>query len=142
MSLYYDQMYLDMAQVAARYSRAEKLKVGCVIVKNRQIISVGINGTPCGWHTNVCEDTLPDGSLITKREVLHAEQAALLKLSKSTLSSDGASMYITHSPCAMCANMIKEAGIVSVHYHDDYRSDVGSDFLRRCGVDVTKVMKR
>ncbi len=157
--------YMDLAVRTSELSRAEKLKVGAVIVTADDCVLYGWNGTVAGFD-NVCEkrvyQTEADASAFTRDElrvmwpyedengryylktfleVLHAESNALMKLAKSTLSGRGAHLFQTHSPCVDCAKMIYQAGIVSVHYHNDYRSDVGSDFLRRCGVDVTKVMK-
>lgn len=160
------EYYMDLARRTAELSRAEKLKVGAVIVTVDDAVLYGWNGTIAGFD-NVCEKrvyltsldkagyTLDEQQLLwpfedehgryylkTFVEVLHAESNALMKLAKSTLSGRGAHLFQTHSPCIDCAKMIYQAGIVSVHYHDDYRSDVGSDFLRRCGVDVLKVARR
>lgn len=128
--------YSKIAEETAKLSYAKKLQVGCVIVKDNRILSLGYNGTPSGW-SNECEE---DGK--TKPEVLHAERNCLDKMAKSTDSSAGAVMYVTHEPCIECAKSIYNCGIKEVYYINDYTSSSGSglDFLNRCGVLVEKVI--
>jgi len=137
-------LYMDMAHRAAQMSRAKRLQVGCLIVKDDNIISFSWNGTPAGWN-NDCEDivtpTLPylygDGpTLITKPEVIHAEANAISKLAKNSASGLGASMFITHAPCMECAKLIYGAGIDSVFYRNQYRNNAGIEFLKKCNVTV------
>lgn len=132
----YDIAYLKMAEVFSETSVANRLKVGCVIVRHGQPISLGINGTPTGWFTNECEDQDGDTAWYTK----HAEVQALNKLRKSTESSVGADMFVTHSPCAMCALDIIDAGIKRVVYRKEYRDTSGIDLLRKHGILVEKLI--
>lgn len=134
------QAHLDVAERYARLSKARRLNVGAVIVKDDRIISIGYNGTPPGWDNN-CENELPDGSLKTKAEVLHAEENAIGKLARSHESGEGATMFITHAPCAQCAKMILVSGISSIYYRDTYRDDAGIKFLTKGGVLVKQIEK-
>jgi dCMP deaminase len=114
-----DLVYLRMADDLSILSHAERRKVGCLIVKDTQIISEGYNGTPRGFD-NRCEYTDHVDEMYTKPEVLHAESNAITKLARSTNSSDGATMYVTCSPCFECAKLIIQAGIKRVVYRDMY----------------------
>ena len=131
-------LYMKMAQDVSQLSYARRLKVGTVIVKDN-VVTFGYNGTPAGWDNN-CEDELIDErwyvTLKTKPEVLHSEANALMKISKSTISSEGATLFCTHSPCIDCAKMIYQAGIFTVYYRDEYKSSDGIEFLKKSGVDV------
>ena len=133
----------------AECSTAKKLKVGCVIVKDDRIISIGYNGMPSGW-TNECETysffaedgrQLPQRILITKPEVLHAEENAITKLAKSSESGEGASVFITHTPCLSCSKLLHGAGIVEVYYANSYRYKDGLEFLQKCGITVAKIQQ-
>ena len=117
----------------AECSTAERLKVGCVIVKDDRIISIGYNGMPSGW-TNVCEDE----NFVTKPEVLHAEENAITKLARSTESGDGATAFITHAPCLSCAKLLYSSGIVEVYYVHEYRDTAGIYFLKQCKIGVNQ----
>ncbi len=130
----FDLHYLEMAQIWAQNSYCERRKVGALMVKDRMIISDGYNGTPGGFE-NVCEDE--DGR--TKPYVLHAEANAITKVARSNNSSDGATIYITASPCIECAKLIIQSGIVRVVYKDDYRSEEGIELLRRADIRVDKM---
>jgi dCMP deaminase len=128
-------------KVAVAYSdlsHARRLRVGAIIVKDDRIISIGYNGTPPGWDNN-CEDELPDGGLKTKTEVLHAEENAIGKLARSHESGNGATMFITHAPCAQCAKMILVSGIKRVFYQSMYRDDAGIKFLEKGGIEVQQL---
>jgi len=134
-----DSAYLDMAEIWARLSKARRKQVGCLIVKNGAIISDGYNGTPRGFDNN-CEIEDPksfEHNLITKPEVLHAESNAITKLAKSTQSSDGATMYITISPCVDCAKLIIQSGIKRVVYGELYRNEDGINLLRKAKINVS-----
>lgn len=135
----YDQLYLDIAKRISKMSYAQRLHVGCVLIKNDGIISFGWNGMPSGWD-NSCEDFDENSQLITRPEVLHAESNCLSKIAKSHESSQGASLYLTHSPCIHCAKLIYQAGIIRVIYMSDYRSSDGLQFLKKCGVEVVQVV--
>jgi len=128
----FDGSYLDMASVWARNSYCKRRQVGALIVKDRMIISDGYNGTPAGFE-NVCEE---DG--VTKPYVLHAEANAITKVAKSSNSSDGATLYVTASPCLECAKLIIQSGIKRVVYSEEYRITDGIDLLRRAGIEVVK----
>lgn len=156
----YNNLYMDIAARFAAMSFARRLNVGSVIVKNDNIISFGWNGMPSGWD-NDCEDvhytydereTLSDKTawvynetkqqysrLKTKPEVLHAESNAIAKLAKSSESSDGATLYCTHSPCIECAKLILQSGIKNVFYRNQYRSNNGIDFLRKSGINTEQI---
>jgi dCMP deaminase len=138
-----DIAYIKMAQIWAELSHATRKKVGALIVKNNTIIADGFNGTPSGFE-NECEYAVhnDDGSFReyqTKWYVLHAESNALAKVAKSTQSSDGATLYITYSPCTDCSKLILQSGIKRVVYSEEYRDTNGLDFLRRAGVEVKKI---
>ncbi len=120
-----------MAHVWAENSYCDRRKVGALIVKDRMIISDGYNGTPSGFE-NICEDD--DGN--TKAYVLHAEANAITKVAKSHNSSQGATLYITDSPCIECAKLIIQAGISRLVYSRKYRITDGLDLLERAGIEV------
>lgn len=130
---------MNIADLTSRLSYAKRLQVGAVIVKGNQIIGTGYNGMPTGWD-NVCEIemTQPVGrvNLITKPEVLHAESNAIAKVSRSTESSDNATMFCTHAPCIECAKLIYQSGINTLYYRNQYRDDSGVEFLKQGGVNV------
>ena len=119
----------------AECSTAARLKVGCVIVRDDRIISIGYNGMPSGW-TNVCEDE----DFVTKPEVLHAEENAITKLARSTESGEGATAFITHAPCLSCAKLLYSSGIVEVYYVHEYRDTAGVNFLKKCKIGVDKII--
>jgi dCMP deaminase len=125
-------LYLDLAQRIAKESYCKRLQVGAVIVKDGNIISFGYNGTPSGLP-NVCED-----KNVTLPTVLHAESNAITKACKSPISTEGATMYMTHSCCVECAKLIVQSGIKKVYYLEDYRDRAGIELLRACDIDVSK----
>jgi len=130
-----DDKYLKMAQVWGSLSTAKRRQVGCLIVKDGQIISDGYNGTPHGFD-NDCEFETRFG-LETKPEVLHAESNALTKLAKSTQSSEGATIYVTLSPCFDCAKLMIQSGIQRVVYLDEYRVTGGIELLEKAGITIS-----
>ena len=114
---------MDVAERFAKLSSAKRLNVGAIVVKDDRIISIGYNGMPSGWD-NECEEIIGQdevGALITKSkpEVLHAESNAIAKLARSNESGDGASIFITHSPCLDCAKLIYQSGIKDLYYKDN-----------------------
>lgn len=129
-----DQRYMRMAMVCAENSYCTRRKVGALIVKDKMIISDGYNGTPSGFE-NVCE--LEDGT--TKSYVLHAEANALTKIAKSGNNSDGATLYVTTSPCMECSKLIIQSGIKRVVYLDEYHVLDGLDLLARAGIEVVHI---
>ena len=130
----FDQRYIEMAGVWARNSYCKRRQVGALIVKDRMIISDGYNGTPSGFE-NICEDETGK----TKPYVLHAEANAITKVAKSNQSSEGATLYVTASPCLECAKLIIQSGIRRVVYCDPYHSNDGVELLRRIGIEVERV---
>ena len=126
-----DERYLRMARIWAENSYCVRRQVGALVVKDKMIVSDGYNGTPSGFE-NVCEDD----NNVTKPYVLHAEANAITKLARSNNNSDGATIYITASPCIECAKLIIQAGIKRVVYGEKYRLTDGIELLRRAGVEV------
>ncbi len=129
-----DCRYLRMARIWAENSYCVRRKVGAIIVKNQMIISDGYNGTPAGFE-NVCEDE----NGLTKSYVLHAEANAITKVARSNNSSEGATLYITASPCLECAKLIIQAGIKRVVFNELYRIIDGIDLLKRAGVECVHI---
>ncbi len=127
----YDKTYLRMAREWAKLSHCTRKQVGALIVKNGMIVSDGYNGTPSGFE-NFCEDE--DG--YTKWYVLHAEANAILKVASTTQSCEGATLYLTMSPCRECSKLIHQSGIRRVVYATEYKDLSGVDFLRKAGVEV------
>lgn len=156
-----EQVYMEIAYSVAKLSYAERRQVGCIIVKDHQIVSFGYNGTPTGFD-NQCEETEkvyyenPDTALEliedhgftcdngccsrdrTRREVLHAESNALTKIAKSTLSSEGADLYTTTSPCFECAKLIIQSGIKQVYFNETYRDMSGVELLKQANINVIR----
>ena len=126
-----DLRYLRMATIWAENSYCERRKVGALIVKDKMIISDGYNGTPSGFE-NVCENE--EG--FTKPYVLHAEANAITKIARSNNNSNGATMYVTASPCIECAKLIIQSGIRRVVYGEKYRLTDGIDLLERAGIET------
>jgi dCMP deaminase len=153
--------YMDIADFTSKLSSASRLNVCAVIVTGNKILGPGYNGMPTGW-TNECEykeympgdvwdeklypleeyDSTVESNrryrLVTKDEVLHAEMNVISKVSASTESSDGATLFVTHAPCIHCAKAIYQSGIKQVYYRDAYRDSRGLEFLEQGGVNVTK----
>ena len=127
----YDKAYLRIATEWGLLSYCQRKKVGAIIVRDKMIISDGYNGTPSGFD-NCCEDEKGE----TKWDVLHAEANAILKVARSTQSCEGATLYITLSPCKDCSKLIHQSGIKRVVYLNGYRDDSGLIFLRKAGVEV------
>jgi len=129
-----DLVYLEMAKVWSSNSYCERMKVGSLIIKDKSIISDGYNGSPTGF-ANVCEDennnTLP--------YVLHAEANAITKLAKSTQSSDGATLYVTVSPCYECSKLIIQSGIKRVVFKELYRKLESLKFLYESGIEIVRI---
>lgn len=126
-----DCRYLRMAQIWAENSYCKRRQVGALVVKDKMIISDGYNGTPSGFD-NICEDE----TNTTYPYVLHAEANAITKLARSSNNSDGATLYVTASPCIECAKLIIQAGIKRVIYGEEYRLSDGLDLMRRAGIEV------
>ena len=129
-----DRAYMDIALSWAKMSHAKRKQVGCIITKDGQIISDGYNGTPSGFE-NVCEDD----NNFTKWYVLHAEANAITKVASSTQSSEGATLYISLSPCKNCSKLIHQAKIKRVVYEEQYKDTSGLEFLEKAGVEVCQI---
>ena len=127
----FDKHYLEMAAIWAKNSYCKRRQVGALLVKDKMIISDGFNGTPAGFE-NQCEDE----NDVTKPYVLHAEANAITKVAKSGNSSEGATLYITTSPCIECAKLIIQSGIERVVYSEDYRKSEGIELLKRANIKV------
>lgn len=123
-----------MARIWAENSYCERRKVGAIIVKNSMIISDGYNGTPSGFE-NICEDSAG----VTKPYVLHAEANAITKVARSNNSSDGATLYVTASPCLECAKLIIQSGIKRVVFNELYRICDGIELLDRAGIECVHI---
>lgn len=151
-------MYMEIAGIISKQSKAQRLRVGAIVVKDDRIISIGYNGMPSGWD-NTCEEkewivgNIPEkyktdpwifkeedsGSvyrLRTRPEVIHAEANAIAKLAKGSESGEGSTMFLTHAPCLDCAKQMYTAGINKVYFRDQYRDTLGIDFLEQCGIEV------
>ena len=156
--------YMQVAYQFAKLSYANRRKVGCIIVKDNQVISFGYNGMPHGFDNKCEEDDIKyyensdialeliedhgydcengcctKKNAITKREVLHAESNAIMKVAKSTMSCEGATLYTTTCPCFDCAKLIIQAGISKVYYTEDYRDMGGVELLQRADIIVEQV---
>jgi len=146
---------MKTAHAFAECSTARRLQVGAIIVKDNRIISIGYNGMPSGWDNN-CEIEIENEhlkkypnphqhhiiELKSKPEVLHAETNAIAKLARSPESGEGATMFITHSPCLDCAKLIYQAGIKEVYYENEYRDTAGVDFLKSCKLQIHHTQKQ
>lgn len=131
----YKLAFMDMAERFGYTSTAQRLKVGAILYKNGGLISLGCNGQPPAWHTEVCEDD--EGN--TLPTVRHAEEACLAKLYLSTETSEGAEMFVSHSPCQQCSLKIVTAKIKKVYYRHEYRTTEGLDYLKTNGVKVEQI---
>jgi dCMP deaminase len=135
-----NEVYLNMAQELSTLSYAKRKKVGCLIVKETQIISEGYNGTPKGFD-NSCEYYDYVEEMYTKPEVLHAESNAITKLARSTNSSSGSTLYVTLAPCYECSKLIIQAGIKEVFFREKYKND-GLLLLNKAGVDTYQLPRK
>ena len=156
----YKQLYMDIAHRVAQMSYARRLLVGAIIVKDGRILSMGFNGMPAGWDNN-CEDKIYSDTdtetgyeypykeylgefgdvvrhyrLKTKPQVLHGEMNCMMKLARSNESSEGADLFLTHSPCMVCAKAIYQSGIRRLYFGKHYRDNSGIEFLEKSGVEV------
>jgi dCMP deaminase len=125
--------YIEIAETISKHSKAERKKVGAVLVKNNRIISIGYNGTPSGFD-NACEE-----NGITKKEVIHAESNCITKCARSNESSDGSSLYVTLSPCMECSKLIIQSGIKEVFYKEEYRDTDGIKLLNKANINCIKI---
>jgi len=133
----FDDMYMETAHVVAKQSRAQRAQVGALLVRDNNILAYGYNGTPSGFDNN-CEDE----NYVTKREVLHAESNALMKIARSTQTSEGATLYVTLSPCFECAKLIVQSGVKRVVFGQQYRDTSSITFLEKANIEVEKYESR
>jgi dCMP deaminase len=147
----FEDIYMDLAQSLSLRSHCVKLKVGAVLTKDTRIISLGYNGPPAG--TNNCDEEWPETGCPRDSKggcslALHAEQNAILYAAKNRMSLEGATIYVTLSPCIACAKVLYSLGIKKVYYINSYaaykgiKSDEGVDFLRKFGVEVIHYVKK
>lgn len=128
-----------MAEVAAKQSHAVRLKVGSIFVRDNRILSIGINGRVSNEPNN-CENTdLDTGEMITRPDVLHAEQAAIYKAARDGESLKDSTLLVTHAPCLMCSLGLHSCGIKKVYYRNSYRNTEGIDFLQNHGIVTEKL---
>tara|TARA_B110000495_G_scaffold121246_1_gene105253 strand:- start:5146 stop:5595 length:450 start_codon:yes stop_codon:yes gene_type:complete len=125
MKIKYIRAHLEVARIYGKLSSAKRLQVGCIIVKDDRIISIGYNGMPTGG-SNICEENNK-----SKPEVLHAETNAITKLAKSTESGQDSYMFCTFAPCVDCAKLILQSGIKEFHYENDYKNSDGIKLLKK-----------
>lgn len=137
-----NKYFMKIALLTAENSYAKRSKVGAVMVRNGRIISIGWNGQPSGWD-NACEEEIEDENgekkLRTLSTVVHAEVNAIYWCAKSEIISDGATMYLTLSPCNHCALAMVQAGIKKVYYLEEYHDVSGLDILKKAGIEVHKI---
>jgi len=133
--------FMRVAEETATLSYASRLKVGAVIVKDKNIISFGYNGTPEGFD-NSCEEKINENGtsyqLVTKKEVIHAEANAITKLARQGGRGEGSTLFITHAPCIECSKLIIQSGIKSVFYKSPYRLEDGINLLHRANIQTFK----
>jgi len=129
---------MDIAKRIAQMSFAVKRKVGAIAVKDDNILGFGFNGMPAGFN-NTCEHTLEDGKLKTNTEVLHAETNLVAKLSRSSLSLEDATVYVTAAPCIKCAVLLSQTRIKQVYFDEYFSNDEGIYLLNKVGIGVSKL---
>ena len=136
----YDRYFMDLARRTAQMSYAEKKKVGCVVVRDNHIIAAGWNGMPAKFP-NECEYRDENGDLKTYPEVIHAEANALYWCARTEIITEGATCYVTLSPCKYCALGLIQSGIARVVYEEEYWNDdkTGIELLRKAGVVVERL---
>ena len=149
-NLSFDDIYMDLAQNLSRKSHCVKAKVGAVISKDTRIVSLGYNGPPAGTHN--CDQEWPQDGCARDRKggcslALHAEANAILYASKNQITMEGATLYVTLSPCLACAKIIYTTGIKKVIYLDSYATfkgidiEEGVEFLKKFGVSVEQYQR-
>jgi dCMP deaminase len=135
----YDKLFIESAVLSSKMSFCKRLQVGAVLVRENRILANGWNGTISGLP-NDCEEMTENG-LKTSEFVLHAEQNVITFSAKQGIATNNCTLYITHSPCKMCAKLIGQSGIKRVVYKEDYRDNDGIDFLRKIGVETEKYLE-
>jgi dCMP deaminase len=132
--LNWDDYFIEIAQVTAKRSACERLQVGCVLVKDKRIISQGYNGFLPGCpHQSIIRNNHEEATV-------HAEQNAIADCAKRGVSCKGSTAYITHYPCIICTRLLLAAGIESIKYLHDYKNDpLVVVFTNQLNVDVEKM---
>ena len=150
------RLYMDLAERVAKQSAAERLKVGAVLVTESGLLSIGYNGTFPG-DNNCCEIRHEVSSkeplsgndifdpvtgkyyrLVTKPDVYHAEENVISKLLEEGVPAKNGTLFLTHSPCLLCAKILAKAKIKALYFKDYYRSSDGIEFLSSKGITVEK----
>lgn len=143
----FDDIFMDLAISLANRSHCVKAQVGAVLTSETRIISIGYNGPPSGTHNcdiDFGDDGCPRDSKGSCSLALHAEQNAILYAAKNGSKIEGATLYVTLSPCISCARVIFSMKIKKVfflHSYADYKKiakDEGVEFLRNFGVEVVQ----
>lgn len=134
----YDLMYMNMAIEVSKMSHAMKNKVGCILVRDHNIIAYGYNGMPTGM-INDCEEKDELGNIVTKKEVIHAELNAICKAAAQGLSTKDSILYITLMPCLQCSLLIMQSKIIKIFYREEYRDLSGIQLLQKVGIAVEKI---
>ncbi len=142
----WDRYFMDIAHVAASRSNCSRRQVAAVVVRDKQIISTGYNGTPRGIKNCSeggcprCNSDVPSGQGLHQCLCSHAEENAIVQAAYNGIMLKGATLYTTYSPCLLCAKMIINAGIVEVVYHEHYTiDDVSTALLKEAGVKIRAV---
>jgi dCMP deaminase len=115
----FQEYFMGVAALTANLSHAKRLKVGCIAVKDRRIICCGYNGTGPGEDNN-CETKLDNGTIVTKPGVFHAEDNLIRFAKRNNIDLKGTTLYITHEPCEVCAELLLKAGIVEILAENEY----------------------
>ena len=139
----WDEYFMQMAELTAQRSTCLRRQVGAIIVKEKHIIATGYNGAPKGWPH--CEELggclrekleIPSGERHELCRALHAEQNAIIQAATLGQSIEGATIYITHQPCIICAKMIINAGISRIVIRRGYPDEMSRGMLREAGLKV------
>ena len=141
----WDEYFMRMAELTSERSTCLRRHVGAVIVKNKHVIATGYNGAPQGIEH--CEDRggcmrqklgVPSGERHELCRALHAEQNAIIQAATLGQSIEGASIYITHQPCVICAKMIINAGIKRIVVKEGYPDEFAVEILEEAGLHIEK----
>ncbi len=142
----WDDYFMDIAHVVAQRSNCCRRQVAAVIVKNKQIISTGYNGTPKGIKNcnqggcKRCNSTVESGKNLGECLCCHAEENSIVQAAKHGIGVDGLTLYTTYSPCLLCAKMIINSGIKEVVFHSRYSiDDISSSILNEAGIILRPV---
>jgi dCMP deaminase len=130
----WDTYFMNIANEVAKRSTCERAQVGAVIVKEKRILTTGYNGSPRGLpHCFEVGCLMDNGHCV---RTLHAEQNAIIQAALHGIITEGATIYVTHQPCFLCAKMIINAGLVQIVYDKEYPDDRSREFLEQAGVKL------